>query len=113
MASPRREHLKRERRERRRSRKLTLYDRLVPLFALAAWICLAAGVLLSWKMGGNAGGGTGAVCWVGLCLAAGAVLLGIMAKHSRRFYLPYIRMGVWPGLIAMVVYVILLIIGAR
>lgn len=113
MASPRREHLKRERRERRRSRKLTVYDRLVPSFALAAWICLIAGILYSWKMGGAAAGGIGAVGWIGLCLAAGAVLLGNMTKHTRRFYLPYIRMGIWPGAVALIVYVILLIAGTR
>jgi lipopolysaccharide export LptBFGC system permease protein LptF len=113
MASPRREHLKRERRERRRSRKLTVYDRLVPSFALAAWICLIAGILFSWKMGGQAAGGIGAVGWIGLLLAIGAVLLGYMTKNARQVYLPYIRMGVWPGMIAIIVYVILLVAGTR
>ena len=113
MASPRREHLKRERRERRRSRKLTVYDRLVPSFALAAWICLVAGIIRSWQMSGNGAGGVGALGWLGLILAAGAILLGHMTKNARQSYLPYIRMGVWPSYVIVAVYVILLIVGNR
>lgn len=111
MASPRREHIKRERRERRRSRKLTVYDRLVPSFALVSWVCLAAGILYSWKLHGAAPGGAGAVGWIGMLFALGAILLGHMTKKAGKVYLPYIRMGVWPGYIAVVVYVILLIAG--
>lgn len=113
MASPRREHLKRERRERRRSRKLTVYDRLVPSFALASWVCLAVGILYSWSRHGAAPGGVGAVGWIGLLFAAGAILLGHLTKHARQVYLPYIRMGVWPGYVAVIVYVILLAAGTR
>ena len=46
-------------------------------------------------------------------LAVGEIPLGNMTKHSRRFYLPYIRMGIWPGFVALIVYVILLIAGTR
>lgn len=111
MTSARRAHAKKERQAKRRARKVSVYDRLIPWFAAAALLLLIVSVIVSAAAGGQGRPGIGAAGMAGLVLSAGGFILWLMVHLGRNESKPDALAGARMEAVLAVIYIVLLFMG--
>ena len=110
-STARKDYEKRERKKKLRTRKLGLYDWIVPIYAWLSLLVLIAGVILSWLADGQAGVYIGAFGWASLCLAVCAGVIGRRMRTTKKQFLGPARQSVAVAFVVAAIDVILLIVG--
>ena len=83
MANKRKEYFRRTRKSRMRDLKPSPTGMISFVCALASVLCFLVSVIKSYQMAGNADFTVGSFCLVGLVLALGAWIMGVMSMKEK------------------------------